>query len=176
MILKSAPSESIAENVLYEIGQALRQHDQFTSEQIAAALAFERTMLLALETDSNWNAAGEALDAANKQSWFPAMRIPAGMAAPPPPPMLAALRALIYDPTGSPSFHTIAFFEKQEKFRPMRKCFFLNTTITEQLGVNRDFRAVHVQHTRFANLRISHGRSNPGWPHLHWKCRLTSFP
>ena len=102
MILKSAPSESIAENVLYEIGQALRQHDQFTSEQIAAALAFERTMLLALETDFNWNAAGEALDAANKQSWFPAMRIPAGMAAPPPPPMLAALRAaLVYDPTGS---------------------------------------------------------------------------
>jgi pimeloyl-ACP methyl ester carboxylesterase len=102
MILKSAPSESIEENVLYEIGQALREHDQFTSEQIAAALAFERTMLLALETNSNWSAAGEALEAAKKQPWFPAMRIPPGMTTPPPPPMLLALRAaLIYDPTAT---------------------------------------------------------------------------
>jgi pimeloyl-ACP methyl ester carboxylesterase len=100
MILKSAPSESIAENVLYEVGQALREHDQFTQKQISAALVFERTMLLALETDSNWSAAGEALEAAKKQPWFPAMRIPPGMTTPPPPPMLAALRAaLIYDPT-----------------------------------------------------------------------------
>jgi pimeloyl-ACP methyl ester carboxylesterase len=102
MILKSAPSESIAENVLYEIGQDLREHGQFTPQQIAAALAFERTMLLALETDSNWSAAGEALEAAKKEPWFPAMRIPPGMTTPPPPPMLAALHAaLTYDPAAT---------------------------------------------------------------------------
>jgi hypothetical protein len=57
-------------------------------------------MLLALETNSNWSAAGEALNAAKKQPWFPYMRIPPRMTA--PPPMLAILRAaLIYDPTAT---------------------------------------------------------------------------
>ncbi|MGH9684862.1 MAG: alpha/beta hydrolase family protein [Candidatus Acidiferrales bacterium] len=81
MILKSAPSETIAENVIYEIGQDLREHDGFTPKQISDALAFEKIMFLALETNSNWD---EALDAAKKQPWFPSMRIPPGMTAPPP--------------------------------------------------------------------------------------------
>lgn len=102
MILKSASSQTIVDNVLYEIGQALRQHDQFTPKQISAALDFERTMFRALETNSNWSAAGEALNAAKSQPWFPYMRIPPGMTTPPPPPMLSALRAaLIYDPTAT---------------------------------------------------------------------------
>jgi len=101
MILKSASSETIAENVLYEIGQALREHDRFTPRQVSAALDFERTMFLALETNSNWSAAGEALYAAKNQPWFPYMRIRPGMTSP-PPPMLSALRAaLIYDPTAT---------------------------------------------------------------------------
>jgi pimeloyl-ACP methyl ester carboxylesterase len=59
-------------------------------------------VLLALETDSNWSAAAEALNAAKKQPWFPYMRIPPGMTAPPPQPMLAALQAaIIYDPTAT---------------------------------------------------------------------------
>jgi|GEM_PF-1453522 len=100
LILKSAPSETIAENVLYEVGQVLREHDRFTPEQTSAALRFERTMLDALQTNSNWSTAGEALKAAQKQPWFPYMRIPPGMTTPPPPPMLAALQAaLIYDPS-----------------------------------------------------------------------------
>ncbi len=99
MILKSASSESIADNVLYEVGQALREHNRFTPEQTSHALAFERTMLLALRTNSNWSAAGEALKAASKQPWFPYMRIPPAMTTPPPPPLLAALEAaLVYDP------------------------------------------------------------------------------
>ncbi|HLV96930.1 MAG TPA: alpha/beta hydrolase [Candidatus Acidoferrales bacterium] len=99
MILKSPPSETVAENVLYEIGMALREHDRFTPEQVSAALAFERIMFLAVETNSKWSAAGQALAAARKQPWFASMRIPPGMTAPPPPPMLSALRsALIYNP------------------------------------------------------------------------------
>lgn len=102
MILKSASSETIVENVLYEIGQALREHDRFTPRQVSDALDFERTMFLALETNSNWSAAGAALNAAKNQPWFPYMRIPPGMTAPPPSPMLSALRAaLIYDPTAT---------------------------------------------------------------------------
>lgn len=119
MILKSAPSETIAENVLYEIGQALREHDKFTPEQISAALGFERMMFAALETDSNWRAAGEALDAAQKQPWFPYMRTPPEMTTPPPPLMLAALHAaLIYDPTATLQLihtPTIALFGALDK-------------------------------------------------------------
>lgn len=100
MILKSASSQSIAENVLYEVGQALREHNRFTSVQITDALAFERTMLFALRTNSNWSSAAADMSAAKKQPWFPYMRIPSEMAIPPPPPMLTALQAsLIYDPT-----------------------------------------------------------------------------
>jgi hypothetical protein len=119
MILKSASSETIAENVLYEIGQALREHDKFTPEQITAALGFERIMLSALETDSHWKQAGEALEAAQEQPWFPDMRIPPGMTTPPPSPMLAALRAaLVYDPAVTlQSVHTptIAVFGALDK-------------------------------------------------------------
>jgi hypothetical protein len=50
-------------------------------------------MLLALETNSNWNAAGEALNAAKKQPRFPYMRIPPRMTA--PSPMLVILRAAL---------------------------------------------------------------------------------
>ncbi len=81
---------------------ALREHDRFTPEQVSAALAFERILFLALETNSNWSAAGQALAAARKQPWFAYMRIPPGMTAPPPLPMLSALRtALIYDPAAT---------------------------------------------------------------------------
>ena len=80
--------------------QALREHDRFKPTQVSAALDFERTIFLALETNSNWSAAGQALNAAKDQPWFPYMRIPPGMTTPPPPPMLSALRAaLIYDPS-----------------------------------------------------------------------------
>ncbi|MFP5227812.1 MAG: alpha/beta hydrolase family protein [Acidobacteriota bacterium] len=102
MILKSAPSETVAENVLYEIGMALREHDRFTPEQVSAALAFERIMFLAMETNSKWCAAGQALAVARKQPWFAYMRIPPGMTTPPPPPLLSELRAaLIYDPAAT---------------------------------------------------------------------------
>jgi uncharacterized protein len=102
MIFKSAPSESIVENVLYEVGQSMREHGLFTPEQISQALAFERMMLLALQTNSNWNAAGEALNRAKEQPWFRYTRIPPGMTTPPPVPMLAALQAaLVYEPTAT---------------------------------------------------------------------------
>lgn len=119
MILKSAPSESIAENILYEVGQVLREHGRFTAEETSRALAFERTMLLAVQTNSDWSAAGEALSAAEKQPWFPYMRIPPGMTTPPPPAMLAALQAaLIYDPTATLQrvcTPTLALFGSQDR-------------------------------------------------------------
>lgn len=100
MILKSAPSQSIASNVLYEIEQVLREHGKFSPEQIAAAISFERTMLTSVASNSDWNAAGAALSSAKSEPWFPYVRIPPGMTIPPPAPILAALQAsLMYDPS-----------------------------------------------------------------------------
>ncbi len=100
LILKSAPSETIMDNVLYEVKSDLREGGRFSPEQLSHALKFERTMFEALRTNSNWSGAAQALAKAKGQPWFSYMRIPPGMTAPPPPPMLAALRSsLIYDPT-----------------------------------------------------------------------------
>ena len=102
VILKSAPSETIVDNVLYEVEADLREGGRFSSKQVSDAMAFERTMFQALETNSNWNVAARALKAAKAQPWFSDMRIPPGMTTPPAPPMLAALRAsLVYDPTAT---------------------------------------------------------------------------
>jgi uncharacterized protein len=99
MILKSASSETIADNVLYEIRQVLLQHGKFTKTEISEALSFESLMFEALATNSHWDAANRALTAARNKAWFSYMRIPPGFTAPPPAPMLVALRsALIYDP------------------------------------------------------------------------------
>ncbi len=99
LILKSTPSGSITENVLYEIRQSLREGGDFTPKQIAQALAFEQTMFASVKNDDNWGAAAQALASARTQPWFSYMRIPPGMPIPPPPAMLAGLRAaLIYDP------------------------------------------------------------------------------
>jgi pimeloyl-ACP methyl ester carboxylesterase len=99
MILKSAPSETIADNVLYEIRQVLLQHGKFTKTEVSEALSFESLMFEALATNSHWDEANRALTAAKNKAWFPYTRIPPGFTAPPPAPMLAALRsALIYDP------------------------------------------------------------------------------
>lgn len=99
MILKSAPSQTIAQNVLYEIRQVLQEHGRFPPQQVDAALSFESGLLHDLATDSGWAQAKIALAAAKAQPWFPYMRIPPTLTLPPSPAMLAALRAaLIYDP------------------------------------------------------------------------------
>ncbi len=99
LILKSAPSGTIAENVQYEIEQQLRENGRFTTQQIDDAMAFEGTIFNALQRNSGWEGAAKALEAARSQPWFSYMRIPPGFTAPPVPPLLAMLRAsLIYDP------------------------------------------------------------------------------
>jgi alpha-beta hydrolase superfamily lysophospholipase len=100
MILKSADSESIADNVLYEVRQDLEHGRRFSPQQVDAALAFERRMIRRLATNSGWQHAGEDLRRAEAEPWFTLTRVPADFPLPPPPPVLAAYRAtLIYDPT-----------------------------------------------------------------------------
>lgn len=119
MILKSAPSESITKNVLYEIEQSLREHGKFSETQISRAMTFERVMLHAVETNTGWDAAATALDKAKSQPWFPSMRIPPEIRIPPPAPQLEALQeSLVYDP--SPALRavkapTLAIFGARDK-------------------------------------------------------------
>jgi alpha-beta hydrolase superfamily lysophospholipase len=100
MILKSADSGSIADNVLYEVREDLERSHRFSPQQIDAALAFDRLMFGCLATNSGWRRAGADLRQAEAQPWFALTRVPADMRIPPPQPVLAAYRAaLIYDPT-----------------------------------------------------------------------------
>jgi len=57
LILKSPSTESIAQNVLYEIEGSLRETSRFSDAQIAAAMDFERLMLTSVATNANWGAA-----------------------------------------------------------------------------------------------------------------------
>lgn len=99
MILKSAPAQTIADNVRFEIRNVLLART-FSDAQIADAMAFNRTIMTALETNTGWAAAADALARAKTKPWFPYMRIPPGLTLPLAPPMLAAFRAaLIYDPS-----------------------------------------------------------------------------
>ncbi len=100
LILKSTVSESITNNVLYEIKSELQECACLTEQKVSGAIAFEKSMFDALTTNSGWTAAAKALSAAKTQPWFRYMRIPPGFTAPPSMPMLAVLRALlVYDPT-----------------------------------------------------------------------------
>lgn len=100
MILKSAASQSIVDNVLYEIRAELEHGGHFAPQQIDAAMRFERLVLATVATNRGWQQAGEALKKAQTEPWFALMRIPPNIPIPPPPAMLAGLHAsLIYDPT-----------------------------------------------------------------------------
>ena len=99
MILKSTDSESIADNVLFEVRQELEKGHRFSAHQVHAAMAFERSMLEALATNSGWPRAKEDLRKAESEPWFALTRVPADFPIPPPPQVLAAYRAvLIYNP------------------------------------------------------------------------------
>lgn len=100
MILKSADSGSIADNVQYEIRQDLERGHRFSPQQVDDALAFVRRMIHRLAINSGWQHAGEDLRRAEPEPWFALARVPRDLPLPPPPPVLAAYRAaLIYDPT-----------------------------------------------------------------------------
>ena len=99
MILKSADSGSIADNVLYEVRQELERRHRFSARQIEAALTFDRRMISSLATNSGWQQAGEDLRRARGAPWFSLTRVPPDFPIPPPPVLAAYRAALIYDPT-----------------------------------------------------------------------------
>jgi pimeloyl-ACP methyl ester carboxylesterase len=99
MILKSAPTESLAQNIDYEVEEQMRRHDAEAAAAQAAALwhAFEH----ALDGTVSWSYAKRVYDLDAKEPWFKYSLMPElGVSIPPPPAMVAGLRRLVtFDPT-----------------------------------------------------------------------------
>jgi alpha-beta hydrolase superfamily lysophospholipase len=99
MILRSAPSESVQDNVLFEIRQTLAEHHKFSAAQIADALSFERTLFESILSDSNWPHTQRLLEADRTKPWLGYMRIPQNFTVPPSSEVLEQLQAILgYDP------------------------------------------------------------------------------
>lgn len=99
MILKSAPTETLAQNIDYEVEQQMRRHDVEAASPQAVALwhAFEQ----ALDGSGSWSYTKRLYDLDAKQPWFKYSLLPElGVSIPPPPSMIAGLRRLVtFDPT-----------------------------------------------------------------------------
>jgi pimeloyl-ACP methyl ester carboxylesterase len=99
MILKSAPTESLAQNIDYEVEQQMRRHNVEAASPQAVALwhAFEQ----ALDGTVPWSYTKRLYDLDAKQPWFKYSLMPdLGVSIPPPPSMIAGLRRFVtFDPT-----------------------------------------------------------------------------
>jgi len=99
MLLKSAPTESLAQNIDYEVEQTMRRHNAEDAFPQAVILrhAFER----ALDGTASWSYAKHLHDLDAKQPWFQYSLMPElGISISPPPLMIAGLRRFVtFDPT-----------------------------------------------------------------------------
>jgi uncharacterized protein len=99
MILKSAPTESLAQNIDYEVEEQLRRHKVEAASPQAVALwhAFEQ----ALDGSVAWSRAERLYNLDAKQAWFKYSLMPdLGISVPPPASMIAGLRRFVtFDPT-----------------------------------------------------------------------------
>lgn len=99
MILKSAPTESLAQNIDYEVEQTMRRHNAEDASPQAIALwhAFESS----LDGSVSWSYTKRLYDVDAKQPWFQYSLMPdLGISIPPPPSKIAGLRRLVtFDPT-----------------------------------------------------------------------------
>jgi pimeloyl-ACP methyl ester carboxylesterase len=99
MILKSAPTESLAQNIDYEVEQTMRRHNAEAASPQAIALwhAFEGS----LDGSVSWSYTKRLYDIDAKQPWFQYSLMPdLGISIPPPPSKIAGLRRLVtFNPT-----------------------------------------------------------------------------
>ena len=101
MILKSAPTESLVQNIDYEVEQEMRRHNAEAASPQAIALwhAFED----ALNGKVSWGYTKHLYDLDAKQAWFRYSLMPElGITIPPPPSTIAGLRrSVTFDPTAT---------------------------------------------------------------------------
>src|SRR6516164_642593 len=99
MILKSAPTESLAQNIDYEVEQTMRRHnaDDSSAQAIALWHAFEGS----LDGSVSWSDTKRLYDIDAKRPWFQYSLMPdLGISIPPAPSKIAGLRRLVtFDPT-----------------------------------------------------------------------------
>lgn len=99
MILRSAPTESLTQNIDYEVEQSLRKHDARNALPQALALwhAFEDS----LNGKVSWSDTTRLYEADAREPWFRYSLMPdLGITIPPPPAKVAGLRRLVtFDPT-----------------------------------------------------------------------------
>lgn len=97
MILKSAPTETLAQNIDYEVEQTMRRHH--VGDASAQGIALWHALEQALDTGS-WNRAQRLYDADRQKPWFQYSLIPdLGTAIPPSRSMIEGLHRLIgFDP------------------------------------------------------------------------------
>jgi pimeloyl-ACP methyl ester carboxylesterase len=98
MILKSAPTETLTQNIDYEVEQLLGRHGESAATPQAIALwhAFEQ----ALDGRVSWSYVKQLYDLDARQPWFKYSLMPdLGVPIPPPPATIAGLRRLVtFDP------------------------------------------------------------------------------
>jgi uncharacterized protein len=99
MILKSAPTESLAQNIDYEVEQTMRRHNVEDAAPQAVELwhAFEG----ALDGTVSWSHVQHLYDLDAKQPWFQYSLLPElGISIPPPQAKIAGLRRFVsFEPT-----------------------------------------------------------------------------
>lgn len=99
MLLKSAATESLTQNLDYEAEQQMRRHNVEAASPQAVALwhAFEQS----LDGTVAWSYTKRLYDLDAKRPWFKYSLMPdLGISVPPPPSMIAGLRRFItFDPT-----------------------------------------------------------------------------
>ena len=99
MILKSAPTESLAQNIDYEVEQTMRRHN--AEDASPQAIALWHTFESSLDGSVSWSDTKRLYDIDAKQPWFQYSLMPdLGISIPPPPSKIAGLRRLVtFDPT-----------------------------------------------------------------------------
>lgn len=99
MILRSAPTESLAQNIDYEVEQTMRRHhvEDASAQAVALWHAFEQ----ALDGKVSWSDTKQLYDLDSKQPWFQYSLMPElNISIPPPPSKIEGLRRFVtFDPT-----------------------------------------------------------------------------
>ncbi|MBV8973753.1 MAG: alpha/beta hydrolase, partial [Sinobacteraceae bacterium] len=99
MLLKSAPTESLTENIDYEVEQTMRRHN--AQAGVPEALALWHAFEAALHGAASWSDTKRQYDRDAKEPWFQYSLMPdLGISIPPPASKRAGLRRLVtFDPT-----------------------------------------------------------------------------
>ncbi len=101
LILKSAPTQTLAQNIDYEVEQSMRRHGAGAAVPQAVALwhAFEG----ALDGHVSWDETKRLYELDATQSWFAFSLMPElGISIPPPPETIEGLRRFVtFDPTAT---------------------------------------------------------------------------